>query len=288
MKVKISLICCFLFTLTACSPIDSKQLTKLPAGSNKEAALREHSPVQTLNGKDASNETLGQATALAEEHVKNVANWTVSCKPVLTPYSFKKIPPDGFQFTLEKGDQGNCSHDHKDYWEGTKKIFDFSERQEILSFLPGDGDYRFSAEVHVENSSGPALRSTIFQVHDQGKGDARHPPATFLGVNDQGRFRLSRCNTARGPKAKSCKTSGIWLQRVPKEPFQLLVKFKIKDKKLWADYYVNGSLLVSAENTIWSRPMVKIGIYRINARGKTVQTYRNVSLVKVLPRDRTN
>lgn len=217
------------------------------------------------------------------ERVKNVASWTVSCKPVLKPYSFKKMGSNGFQFVLEKGDRGNCSHDHKDYWEGTKQIFAFSERQEILSMLPGDGEYRFSATVHIQNASGPALRSTIFQIHDTGKGGARQPPATFLAVNDQGRFRLSRCDTARGPKAKSCKTSGVWLQSVPKKPFQLVVNFKIKNKKVWADYYINGSLLVSAENTIWSRPMVKIGIYRINARGRTVQTYRDVSLVKVLP-----
>lgn len=217
------------------------------------------------------------------ERVRDVANWTVSCKPVLKPYSFKKMGSDGFQFVLEKGDRGNCQHDHKDYWEGNKQIYAFSERQEILSMLPGDGEYRFSAQVHVQNLSGPALRSTIFQIHDVGKGDARQPPATFLAVNEQGRFRLSRCDTARGPKAKSCKTSGVWLKKVPKEPFQLVVNFTIKNKKVWADYYINGSLLVSAENTIWSRPMVKIGIYRINARGRTVQTYRDVSLVKILP-----
>lgn len=204
---------------------------------------------------------------------------------MLKPYSFKKMGSDHFQFVLEKGDRGNCQHDHKDYWEGDKQIYAFSERQEILSMLPGDGEYRFSAKVHVENLSGPALRSTIFQIHDTGKGDARQPPATYLAVNDQGRFRLSRCDTARGPKAKSCKTSGVWLQKVPQRPFQLDVNFTIKNKKVWADYYVNGSLLVSAENTIWSRPMVKIGIYRINARGKTVQTYRDVSLVKVLSAD---
>ena len=223
-----------------------------------------------------------QKNLVSNNTLKNVANWTISCKPSLTPYSFKKLGSDDFQFVLEKGDQGNCQHDGKDYWEGKNKIYDFSERQEILSMLPGDGEYLFSAKVHVQNLSGPALRSTIFQIHDTGKGDARQPPATYLAVNERGRFRLSRCDTARGPKAKSCKTSGIWLRHLPKEPFQLTVRFKIKDKNVWADYYINDAHLISAENKIWGRPFVKIGIYRINALGKTIQTYRDVALVKVV------